>query len=458
MAEHQTVEYKSVWRDEYLKWLCGYANASGGRLYVGKDDNGKVIGVENAKKLLEDLPNKITSSMGIIADVNLRYEEDLPYIEIVVDRYPSMISYHGKYYYRSGSTMREITGRELDERLLKAQGRTWDGIPLPNFKIADLKPSAVELFKKKSIERGRLSEDDVNVSDKILMEDLHLIDDDGYLNRAAMLAFYKDPEKWVTGAYIKIGYFESTDSNLRYQDEIHGPLIEQIDKTIDLVYTKYMKAFIEYKGVQRIERFMFNPDAFREILLNAVVHKDYSGCTPIQISVYEDRLYVWNDGRMPENLNTTEKLFAKHSSKPFNPKLAEIFFKSGMIEAWGRGFDKISEACAKYNSPLPEYTIDDSGIMVCCNASEDYIRLLNDTATKDVGKDVGKELSRIDIQLLQELENNPYITTAELGKALNITTRTVERHIKALKESDIIKRTGGRKSGKWILSNPKATK
>lgn len=73
MAEHQTVEYKSVWRDEYLKWLCGYANASGGRLYVGKDDNGKVIGVENAKKLLEDLPNKITSSMGIIADVNLRY-------------------------------------------------------------------------------------------------------------------------------------------------------------------------------------------------------------------------------------------------------------------------------------------------------------------------------------------------------------------------------------------------
>lgn len=189
MSEHQTVEYKSVWRDEYLKWLCGYANASGGRLYVGKDDNGKVIGVENAKKLLEDLPNKITSSMGIISDVNLRYEDALPYIEIVVDRYPSMISYHGKYYYRSGSTMREITGRELDERLLKAQGRTWDGIPLPNFKITDLKPSAVELFKKKSIERGRLSEDDVNVSNEILMEDLHLIDDDGYLNRAAMLAF-----------------------------------------------------------------------------------------------------------------------------------------------------------------------------------------------------------------------------------------------------------------------------
>ena len=109
-----------------------------------------------------------------------------------------------------------------------------------------------------------------------------------------------------------------------------------------------------------------------------------------------------------------------------------------------RGFDKISEACAKNNSPLPEYTIADSGITVCCNAGEDYIRLLNDMGAKDVGK----ELSRIDIQLLQELENNPYITTAELGKVLNIIVRTVEHHIKTLKESDIIKRTGGRKSGK----------
>ena len=209
---------------------------------------------------------------------------------------------------------------------------------------------------------------------------------------------------------------------------------------------------------------MFKTNTIGKVYLNTNLsplypsHKDYSCCTPIQISVYEDRICVWNDGRMPENLNTAEKLFAKHSSKPFNPKLAEIFFKSGMIEAWGRGFDKISEACAKYNSPLPEYTIDDSGIMVCCNAGEDYIRLLNDMVSKDVGKDVGKELNRIDIQLLQELKSNPYITSAELGKVLNITTRTVERHIKTLKESDIIKRTGGRKSDKWIIINPKVTK
>lgn len=85
-----------------------------------------------------------------------------------------------------------------------------------------------------------------------MMDNLHLIDEDGYLIRAAMLAFYKDPEKWVTGSYIKIGYFGKSDSDLVYQDEVNGPLIEQVDKTVDLVYTKYMKALIDCEGVQRI--------------------------------------------------------------------------------------------------------------------------------------------------------------------------------------------------------------
>lgn len=169
-----------------------------------------------------------------------------------------------------------------------------------------------------------------------------------------------------------------SDADLKYQDEIHGALIEQIDKTVDLVYRKYLKALIYYEGIQRIKQFMFPQEAFREILLNAVVHKDYSACNPIQISVYEDKIYIWNDGEMPFELNSTEKLFEKHSSRPYNPKLANVFFKSGMIEAWSRGFDKIREACEKYNGRLPEYNISASGIMVLCKACDKYLELLND--------------------------------------------------------------------------------
>ena len=69
-------------------------------------------------------------------------------------------------------------------------------------------------------------------------------------------------------------------------------LIEQVNRTIEMVYTKYMKVLISYEGIQGIEQFMFHQDAFREILLNAVGHKDYSSCYPIQVSVYEDKIYL----------------------------------------------------------------------------------------------------------------------------------------------------------------------
>ena len=183
--------------------------------YIGKNDDGDVVGLsdKDRKKLLEAIPNKISDTMGIVADVNLRYENDLQYIEIIVDKYPFLISFHGKYFYRSCSTMRTITGKELDKAILKSQGRTWDGMPIPKLQVTDLKRETIDLFKEKALGRHRLTEEEARVDDIILMENLQLFDGEDYLIRAAMLAFYKDPEKWVTGSYIKIGYFGDFDSD-----------------------------------------------------------------------------------------------------------------------------------------------------------------------------------------------------------------------------------------------------
>jgi ATP-dependent DNA helicase RecG len=97
MPEQQDIEYKSVWKDEYLKWICGFANAQGGTLIIGKDDEGNIIGVKNVKKLLEDLPNKITTILGIIADVNLRETPQGDYIEIIVEPQPNPVNYKGEF-------------------------------------------------------------------------------------------------------------------------------------------------------------------------------------------------------------------------------------------------------------------------------------------------------------------------------------------------------------------------
>jgi ATP-dependent DNA helicase RecG len=174
------------------------------------------------------------------------------------------------------------------------------------------------------------------------------------LKRAALLLFHPDPEKFVTGAYIKIGFFRS-ESDLQFQDTIHGNLFEQVEKTMEFLLTKYTRALISYKGLSRIETYEYPEDALREALLNAVAHKDYAGCTPIQIRVYGDRIKIWNEGQLPENW-TVEDLLQQHSSRPYNPDIANAFFRCGYVESWGRGIEKMTEQCIVAGLPVPIIT------------------------------------------------------------------------------------------------------
>ena len=313
MPENQVIEYKESWRDEYLKWICGFANAQGGKLYIGIDDKGEVKGVDDAHKLLEDIPNKIRESMGIIVDVNLLKKDKKAYIEIDVPTYPIGVSCKGVYYYRSGSTRQVLTGPALEAFLMRKRGVTWDSLPLPAFSIADVEDCLVDRFKSLAASNGRIDAKVLEEPKQVLMEKLHLTNGE-YLTNAAMLLFSKDPEKWQLGAFVKIGYFES-DADLLYQDEIHGSLLEQVDKTVELLYLKYMKAKITYEGMQRIERYFVPEEALREALLNALCHKQYQSGIPIQISVYEDKLYIANCGSLPENW-TMENLPSGNCSVP----------------------------------------------------------------------------------------------------------------------------------------------
>lgn len=361
MPESQNIEYKTIWKDEYLKWICGFANAQGGTIFIGKDDSGNVVGVSNAKKLLEDLPNKITSILGIVAEVNLHETEYGDYIEIVVEPQLNPVSCKGEYHYRSGSTKQELKGAALDKFLLGKQGKHWDGVPIPNVSVPDLKQETFDFFRKKGVKSNRLSEDVLTDSNELLLNNLKLTDGD-YLKRAAVLLFHPDPEKFVTNAYVKIGFFES-DSDLRFQDEVHGNLFEQAEKTMELLFTKYIKAMISYDDIYRIETFEYPKEAVREALLNAIAHKDYTGATPIQISVYKDKIMIWNYGELPENW-TIDTLQKKHSSIPHNPDISNAFFRIGYIEAWGRGIRKMNEQCAAAGLPQPLYYYESSGFWV----------------------------------------------------------------------------------------------
>jgi len=352
--ENQNIEWKESWRDEYLKWVCGFANAQGGVLEVGRNDKGEIIHLPNAKKLLEELPNKIRTTMGIIADVNLHNESGKEYISIIVASHYNAISYRGRYYYRTGSTNQELTGYALDELLLGKYGKTWDSVPVPKISIDEFYNDTFDVFRKKAVSSERLTPEDVKCSNIELLHALNLTEGE-YLLKAAVLSFHHNPERWCLGCYVKIGYFEN-DADILYQDEINGSLITIPDRVMDTIYTKYFKGLIRYEGIQRIDEYPMPREALREAILNAVVHRSYETGNPIQIRVYDDKVYVSNSARLPEGITEID-LQAAHKSVPYNPLIANTFFRSGQIEAWGRGIGKIKAACLADNLPEPEFKI-----------------------------------------------------------------------------------------------------
>ncbi|NOU45826.1 MAG: transcriptional regulator, partial [Bacteroidales bacterium] len=252
MPENQNIEYKQSWHDDYLKWVCGFANASGGIIYIGKDDYGKVIGVNDFKRLLDDIPNKVRNSMGISVEVNLYEENEKYFIEIITYPYSVAISVRGRYYYRCGSTKHELTGASLNEFLLKKSGKTWDDIIEPKATFDDIDEKTVSSFLQASENAGRLPENR-GLSIPELLEKLRLTED-GKLKRAAIILFGKEPSKFFPNTFVKIGRFSKNDADLIFQETEEGNLIVLLQSVLNQLNHKFLTRPIRFEGMQRIEK------------------------------------------------------------------------------------------------------------------------------------------------------------------------------------------------------------
>lgn len=441
--ESQNTEWKESWRDEYLKWICGFSNAQGGRIYIGKDDAGNIIGVKNIKKLMEDIPNKVQTTMGIIVDVNRYSENGLDYIEIIVSPSSYPVNYKGEYHYRSGSTKQLLTGNSLTQFLLKKTGLKWDAIPVDDVKLENLDKDSLEIFKREARMNERLSEADLKTSDEILLQRLGLYSEKS-LKRAAVLLFHNNPEKWFTGVYTKIGKFNGAE--IEYMDEVHGSLMSQAEKVIDLIFLKYLKATVTYIKDTRVEKYNYSREAIREAYFNALCHSNWSTGVPIQIKIDEKSLIISNSSIFPDNW-TEKTLMEEHESIPFNPDIATAFYRAGYIESWGRGIKKICDACEKIGGEKPEYIIRGSDVMVIFKPV---------SIAKNPKRQNANEFGVLDGVLENKIKNalieNSNITQKELSSELNIPYRTLQRVMKTMDQNGIIQRTGGKRYGRWIVN------
>ncbi|MCM1501024.1 MAG: putative DNA binding domain-containing protein, partial [Clostridium sp.] len=431
MAESQNIEWKESWRDEYLKWICGFANAQGGKIYIGKKDDGTVIGISDAKKLMEDIPNKIQNKLGIVADVNLLSENGLKYIEIVVSPWAFPVNYDGEYHYRSGSTKQQLRGSALTNFLISKTGMKWDAAAVENITIDDLDKESFDIFRREALRSGRMTKEDLDIPNAELLDKLDLLVD-GKLKRAGALCFYRNAEKIISGCYVKIGKFEG--SELLYQDEVHGSLLLMADRVIDLIYLKYLKAAVSYHKETRVETYPFARDAVREAVYNALIHCNWADNNPIQIRIEDDAMYISNSSLLPFGW-TAETLLETHSSKPFNPDIARVFYRAGYIESWGRGIQKICDACKNLGADEPVYIVHGEDIMVKFHALQSAKVSDSKVPKHQSTADFGALDDALVQKILKVLRHKPEISQGAMAEELGTTRRVIQKKMILLKEA-----------------------
>lgn len=438
MQESQNIEWKEIWKDEYLKWICGFANANGGRIFIGKNDKGEIVGLKNSNKLLEDIPNKIQNHLGIICDVLLHKENGMQYIEIVVKSHEVPISYKGKYHYRSGSTKQELKGASLNEFLLKKVGKTWEEALELQATFDNILDEAVKEFQYEAHQSQRYPMIKGETDYKKIFSNLRLYKNNA-LKRSALVLFGKDPRNYMINAFVKIGKFGNSESELLFQEVVEANAFQLADKTIEILDKKYFKKTISYQGLNRIEISEYPYKAVRECLLNAIIHRNYFG-PPIQISIYEDKFMVWNPGDLPEEL-TLDDLKVKHASYPRNPIIADVFFKAGLIETWGRGTIKIIEECKNAGLPEPKFEVLNGGIAVT---------FFKNILSKE--KLIEKGLNKRQLIAVEYLKNNDFLTNSIYQDICKTSERTASRDLEQLTNKKILLKIGEKKGTKYKLN------
>ena len=467
MGEKHIIEYKRQWDDEWLKWLCGFANADGGTLYIGISDKQHIIGVDNSKKLMEDIPNKIVSKLGIYPDVRLLEEDGKEIIEIEVAPSQESVLLDGVLYKRVGATNQIVKGQALKDFYARKLNATWDSRIIRGATLDDIDPEAIKYFLLKGIDKGRLPKESVDDSVEKVLKNLEVMTDDDELTLAALLLFGKNPQHYCLNARIKIGRFGHSQAALMNQDLIDGDLIRMADRVMEALDAKYLIRPIHYEGMQRREPMELPEEGLREILYNLEIHKDYNGPDSL-IRVFDDRITFWNQGSLPAGI-TPESIFRPHDSQPRNRLIANAFYMAGFVEAWGRGYELITEAFTKEGLEVPTIEEEFGGVRVIVKREIFYGiqhggrvdpktgRLIKAGDTKNVTNDVTKKLTerqRLIYELLpfgitkDDTKNEP-ITTARLARQFGKSSSTIKRDMKALQDLGLVTHIGPSNGGYW---------
>jgi ATP-dependent DNA helicase RecG len=427
------------------KEMVAFANASGGRVFLGIADNGRVKGVNitnNLKSRIQDIANNCRPKVRISFDtidkillINVREGEDKPY------------ECSSGFYKRIGPNSQKMARDELLD-FFKSEGK------IRFDELIETKFSYPKDFDKTRFRRFLQLAEILRIDDtEKLLTSLGVAEkQEGkiYFNNAGILFFAREPQRFIPWSVFTVALFkDNVGVDIIDRKEIEGSLFEIVEEVMKFVrlYTKVAYRFTGKPQRENIYEYPF--DAIREAVINSVMHKYYfeHGHNNI-LRFLPDRIRIENYWQKPSHFILGKTVFRR------NHIIADLFSKIHFGEKMGTGFDRIREICKKENSPFPEIEFNENYFYVTFKQSHEYLSLAvkGKTApktTQKIPRKYPEELTLSQIEILELLEKDRSLTRGQMAKKLNISPETIKKNIEKLKQKKLLKRVGPDKGGYW---------
>jgi len=391
--EGNRLEFKERFTDSVLKTIAAFANTYGGLIIVGVNDKKEIVGIDTDDKNYQKIINKVVNKLGITPSFEIVEVNDRFILAIEVSRSYIPVSFEGKYYKRVGNTTREMNFEEL-KRFFQRDLR-WERFSERDFRIDEIDEHSVRSFLRTAKAKGRLTVFSGEEPIEEVFERLGLMEN-GKINNAGMMLFGKSPQKYFDHARVRVVRLK--DNITIIGDRwIDGNLFNQFRETEEAI-KNFINVRYEIRGFEREDVWDYPLEAIREAIANALLHRDYLRPINVQIKIYDDKLWFYNVGGLPEEWNT-EKLLTSHASMPRNPTIFNIFYLAGIVESVGSGIERMIQALK--TAGLPELKVE-------ANHLEFTLVFLKDVYTEDYLQKLG--LNERQIKLRKFVKENKVIT------------------------------------------------
>jgi ATP-dependent DNA helicase RecG len=434
-GEGETVEFKSSFDKESVESLVAFASSKGGMLFVGVNNKGDIIGTKTGDETVQNWINRIKqdSSPSIIPDVGIVHFESKEVVVFSIDEFPiKPVAFKNRYFKRVSNSNQLLTITEIANLHLQSLQLSWDSYPNHDAILKDLDEIKIEHFIHKVNEGGRFH---LENKWQNALEKLSLLKN-GQPTNGAMLLFGKKAPQYN----IHIGRFK-TPYTIIDDRMINSTLFEAVEESMRYIIS-HIKVAFEFTGdIQRNEIFEYPLAALRELLLNSVVHRDYTSPIDIQIKIFDDSITFFNPGKLYGDL-TIEQLKSDHyQSRTRNKLIAESFYLTKDIEKYGSGYIRVRREISEYPSMKFEY--EESG--------DGYLVSLNYQTQKTSSTEVNGGVSGGVNELLELIRSTPGRKSSDFRKALGQPQRTIERWLKQLKDTEKIEFRGAPKTGGYFV-------